>query len=113
MTTPPTTFAIVAGIQLADDLRDDNGSVLLPKGCILTPAMVNALHRRGVVALDGVTEAATNELAGQSVANTADAPLPLSATDSALRITHIFRRGGGAAQMQLQSAIRDLRCGET
>ncbi|HTD06262.1 hypothetical protein [Undibacterium sp.] len=37
-----------AGMQIAADLKDDNGNILLPSGASLTDASIKSLMRRGV-----------------------------------------------------------------
>ena len=100
MTTTVPLMSASAGMQLASDLRDDNGNVLLPQASVLTPAIINALNRRGLLKIDVIDSDGT------------ESPPPPPAAEIALRIAHIFRRGGGNANLQLQAAIRCLKLGQ-
>lgn len=56
----------VAGMILADDLRDANANVLLPRGATLTEAALISLRRRNIESLHVLTEtqpAADSEIA--------------------------------------------------
>jgi hypothetical protein len=56
----------VAGMILADDLRDANANVLLPRGATLTEATLISLRRRNIESLHVLTEtqpAADSEIA--------------------------------------------------
>lgn len=100
MTTSVPLVSASAGMQLANDLRDDNGNVLLPQASVLTSATINALQRRGIASIDVMDT------------DTIGTPTP-TAAEIALRIAHVFRRGGGNANLQLEAAIRSLRLVES
>lgn len=66
-----TIYAIADGQRLAEDVRDESGSVLLAAGTVLSRAHVDALERRGVftVKIEDSAKVATappstNDLAG-------------------------------------------------
>lgn len=107
MNSPVLVTDAVAGMMLGDALHDDTGKVLLPAGCVLTLAILQALARRGVTHItisDAIDAAAT------SVATSSAAP---SNADIAARIDHVFRRGDSAAQTELKTAIRAFRLSAT
>ncbi len=81
---------VVAGMCLANELCDDLGRVLLPAGCLLTPAILKALQRREI----GDTTAITidDSSAALPASEFAPAPEAPSAQDAIkARIDHIFR----------------------
>ena len=87
-----------AGMVLAAEVLDHQGSVLLPAGAALTEALLTSMRRRGIdqvqVVDDAVPEqelAAERERVGQ-------------------RLAHLFRRPGpAAADALLQAQIRAFR----
>jgi hypothetical protein len=103
MTSVPLASA-TSGMQLACDLRDENDNVLLPQGCVLTPTIINALQRRGIVYVD----LADADMDSNSDTDTIDTS-PAPTADIAQRIDQIFRRGGGTANLQLKAALHRLR----
>ena len=96
MTTTVPLATASAGMQLAADLRDANGNVLLPQASVLTSANINALQRRGIASIEVMDT------------HTID-PAPPTAAEIALRVAYIFRRGGGNPNLQLEAAIHRMR----
>lgn len=85
------------GMELARDLVDRHGTVLLQRGSILNASMLAALARRGVERL--------------RVAGEADDKLALEAERARLeaRLAHLFRHQDGAAAGRLHARLLAYR----
>jgi hypothetical protein len=88
------------GMELAADLVDARGTVLLQKGSVLSASVVTALGRRGV----------------ERIRILADAPLladgpELDAARERVRsrLAHLFRRAEGAAAQELRARLEEYR----
>ena len=108
ITTVPLDAA-TTGMQLAKDLSNEAGSILLPQGCVLTPAIVNALRERGIASVAVIVNQPDN---AATLPNTSEPSILTCEAEPARRLAHIFRHGGGEANQQLQSALRCLRLPE-
>jgi hypothetical protein len=85
------------GMELAADLVDPHGTVLLQAGAVLTDTLLAALARRGVARLRVVGEAASEEL-------------PDARRERIrARLAHLFRHGAGGARAQLRACLEDYR----
>lgn len=109
MITTVSLDCATAGMQLATNLSDDAGQLLLPQGCVLTPAIVHALRERGIASV-AVTAVQADDTA--TIPNTALASIPSCEAEPARRLAHLFRHGGGDANLQLQAALHSLRLPE-
>jgi hypothetical protein len=89
------------GMELACDLIDQNDTVLLQKGSVLSERLLAALARRGIARLRVVAEA------GQEAVD--DSARAAERERVRLRLAHLFRRSGGAAAAQLQACLVDYR----
>ncbi|MDB5934441.1 MAG: hypothetical protein JWQ01_1785 [Massilia sp.] len=87
-----------AGMTLAADVLDHQGSVLLPAGAALTEALLTSMRRRGIDSVRIVDDSVS--------------PHDLEAERAriALRLAHLFRRpGAGAANAVLQAQLGAYR----
>lgn len=89
--------AASAGMELACDLVDAQGTVLLQEGSVLTDSLLAALERRGVVQLRVLDR--PDDAAGEAAWQQA-----LQA-----RLDHLFRRAQGPAAAQLLDSLRAYR----
>ena len=109
--TIPLASASV-GMQLASDLRDSNGAMLLPHASVLTAAMISAMQRRGITQVDVMN---ADDIEPPPQPQPPQPPQPSQTEQIAeisVRIDTIFRRSGGNANLQLQAAIRGYRLKE-
>ena len=87
-----------AGMILAAEVLDHQGSVLLPAGAALTDALLTSMRRRGI---DKV------RIADDSVSSQ---DLEAERERIALRLAHLFRRpDAGAANAMLQAQLSAYR----
>lgn len=87
------------GMELAADLIDARGTVLLQKGSALTASLLTALGRRGVERL-------------RILADAPEAPGPeleAARARAQARLAHLFRRAEGEAASVLRAAIEEYR----
>lgn len=63
MTTSVPLAPTTADMLLASDLCDDNDNVLLPHSSVLTPSIIDALQRRGIVHVDVASAEAIDNIA--------------------------------------------------
>jgi hypothetical protein len=98
-----TLAEVKPGMVLSDVLLDRQGQVLLPKGTVLTVAMIGLLPRHGVEAL--------------AVLPSDEASLPSVDLDAiAARLDHVFRHTANEqnedwASTMLQRHVTDYRLG--
>jgi hypothetical protein len=90
-----------AGMELACDLIDQHGTVLLQEGSVLTERLLGALARRGIARLRVVGEAAAG------AADEGDRAAERARVEQ--RLAHLFRRAAGAGTAQLQACLLDYR----
>jgi hypothetical protein len=86
-----------AGMTLAGDLVDQNGTVLLHRGSVLTDGLLGALARRGVarVRVAGEPDGMASSGAQRERA--------------AARLAHLFRHGAQGADAELRACLQDYR----
>lgn len=89
------------GMELACDLIDRHGTVLLLQGSVLTDRLLAALERRGVSRLRVVAERAAEAVDDGARAAEHDRVR--------LRLAYLFRAAGGAGAAQLQACLTDYR----
>lgn len=88
------------GMELAADLVDARGTVLLQKGSSLSAAMLSALGRRGVERVRVLVDAPAGF----------DGPELEAARERArARLAHLFRRSEGAAAAELRARLEEYR----
>lgn len=86
-----------AGMALAADLVDQNGTVLLHRGSVLTDGLLGALARRGVARVrvagepDGIASSGAQR------------------ERAAARLAHLFRHGAQGADAELRACLQDYR----
>lgn len=85
------------GMELAADLVDPHGTVLLQAGAVLTGTLLAALARRGVARLRVVGE------------TEAEAPPDVRRERVHARLAHLFRHGAEGAGAQLRACLEDYR----
>jgi hypothetical protein len=89
------------GMELACDLIDQHGTVLLQEGSILNERLLAALARRGIARL---------RVVGEPEADGPDEGARAAGRERVrLRLAHLFRRADGAAAAQLQACLVDYR----
>lgn len=90
------------GMELACDLVDQHGTVLLQQGGVLNERILAALERRGIARLRVLADADAEQVdEGARAAERERVQL---------RLAHLFRRaGGGAAAEQLQACLVEYR----
>lgn len=87
-----------AGMFLAADVLDHQGSVLLPAGAALTDALLTSMRRRGIDSVRVVDDAVSTQ------------ELEAERERIAARLARLFRRPGqSAADALLQSALGAYR----
>jgi hypothetical protein len=90
-----------AGMELACDLLDQQGTVLLQEGNVLTDRLLAALERRGIARLRVVAELAAGTVDDGARAHERERVKA--------RLAHLFRCGGGAGAAQLEACLVDYR----
>jgi hypothetical protein len=90
-------------MELACDLSDQSGTVLLQGGSVLTDRLLAALARRGIARLRVVAEAGALAVD--------EGALAAERERVRLRLAHLFRHAGGAGTAQLQACLLDYRLG--
>lgn len=90
-----------AGMELACDLVDQHGTVLLQEGSVLSDRLLAALARRGVARL--------RVLAGPEDEAVDEGMRAAEHERVRLRLAHLFRRAGGGAAAALQARLVDYR----
>jgi hypothetical protein len=87
-----------AGMILAAEVLDHQGSVLLPAGAALTEALLKSMHRRGIDSVRIVDDSVSSQ------------DLDAERERIALRLAHLFRRpDGGAANAMLRAQLSAYR----
>lgn len=93
------------GMELASDLVDAQGTVLLQQGSVLSDSLLAALGRRGIAQLrvlggrdDEAGEAALQQALQQALQHALQK-----------RLAYLFRRAEGAAAAQLLASLRAYR----
>jgi hypothetical protein len=84
------------GMELACDLVDAQGTVLLQQGSVLSDSLLAALERRGIAQLRVLGGPEEGE--GEAVQHALQQ-----------RLEHLFRRVQGPAAAQLQAGLRAYR----
>ena len=90
-----------AGMELACDLVDRHGTILLHEGSVLSEGVLAALERRGIARLRVV--------AGAQAGPVDESMLAAGRERVRLRLAHLFRKAGGAAAEELQARLLDYR----
>lgn len=85
------------GMQLASDLVDQYGTVLLQGGSVLTGTLLAALSRRGVARVRVL-----DERDGDDLPDVRRARLQT-------RLAHLFRNGAGGADAELRAELEGYR----
>lgn len=88
------------GMELAADLVDARGTVLLQKGSLLSAGLLSALGRRGVERL---------RILGEAPAGPAGRELEAARERARARLAHLFRRAQGAAAGDLRARLEEYR----
>jgi hypothetical protein len=90
-----------AGMVLASEVLDHQGSVLLPAGAALSEQLLTSMRRRGIDSVRIVDDSVSS------------AELEAERERVAQRLDHLFRRpDGGAAQAQLRAELSAYRMEE-
>ncbi|MDE2585606.1 MAG: hypothetical protein KGN39_09425 [Betaproteobacteria bacterium] len=87
-----------AGMCLADDLRDGNGQMLLPKGTELAESTLKSLARRGIEQVPVVVEAVVDEEA-----------LAARREAARQRLQHLFRLAQDSTSQALLHLMLEYR----
>ena len=87
-----------AGMELASDLVDRQGTVLLQKGSILSASLLTALERRGVTRLRVVGEPDRDGIGLEAARACLDA-----------RLAHLFRHQAGGQAGKLRERLLAYR----
>lgn len=89
------------GMELACDLIDQHGTVLLQQGSVLTDRLLAALERRGISRLRIVAEPADEAVD--------DGARAAERERVRLRLAYLFRGAVGTGAAQLQACLTDFR----
>jgi len=89
---------VVPGMRLGDDLRDDGGQMLLPRGSELSESTLRSLERRGIESLPVVEEKPVDEAA-----------LAARREAGRQRLQHLFRRATDPTSQALLHLMLEYR----